>query len=71
VSVLHLQLLNTPQRSAFGMLRSIKITEKHYAPWVKSRQDALDADLKGANGWLTDLELPANDDVRPITAEKA
>jgi len=50
---------------------SIKITEEHYAPWVKSRQDALDADLKGANGWLTDLEMPANDNVRPITAKKA
>jgi len=25
--------------------RSIKITEKHYSPWVKSRQDALDKAL--------------------------
>jgi integrase/recombinase XerD len=48
---------------------SIKITEKHYNPWVKSRQDALDADLKGANGWLTDSQA-AKDNVRPI-ARKA
>ena len=25
---------------------STKITEKHYAPWVKSRQDALDRELE-------------------------
>jgi site-specific recombinase XerD len=35
---------------------SIKITEKHYSPWVKSRQDALDAALDGANGWLSEIE---------------
>lgn len=35
---------------------SIKITERHYSPWVKSRQDALDAALDGANGWLADLQ---------------
>jgi hypothetical protein len=34
----------------------IKITEKHYNPWVKSRQAALDAAVEGANGWLRDLE---------------
>ena len=26
--------------------RSVKITEKHYAPWVKTRQDALDRVLE-------------------------
>jgi integrase len=35
---------------------SIKITERHYSPWVKSRQDALDAALEGANGWLSEIE---------------
>jgi integrase/recombinase XerD len=35
---------------------SIKITERHYSPWVKSRQDALDAALDGANGWLSEIE---------------
>lgn len=35
---------------------SIKITERHYNPWVKSRQAALDAAVEGANGWLRDLE---------------
>ncbi len=35
---------------------SIKITERHYNPWVQSRQAALDAAVQGANGWLRDLE---------------
>jgi integrase len=35
---------------------SIKITERHYSPWVKSRQDALDAASDGANGWLSEIE---------------
>jgi integrase/recombinase XerD len=26
--------------------RSVKITEKHYAPWVKTRQDVLDRVLE-------------------------
>jgi integrase/recombinase XerD len=26
---------------------SIRITEKHYAPWVKTRQDALEEAVKG------------------------
>ena len=30
---------------------SIKTTEKHYAPWVKSRQDALEVAVKGT--WLS------------------
>lgn len=25
--------------------QSIKITEKHYAPWVRARQDQLEADV--------------------------
>jgi len=25
---------------------SLKVTEKHYAPWVKARQDQLEADLR-------------------------
>jgi integrase/recombinase XerD len=29
---------------------SIKTTEKHYAPWVKSRQDALEAAVKATWG---------------------
>ena len=31
---------------------SVRITEQHYAPWVKSRQEKLDADLEGA--WAQD-----------------
>lgn len=35
---------------------SVKVCEKHYAPWVKSRQDALDAAIKKT--WVR--ELPDN-----------
>jgi len=28
--------------------QSIKITQKHYAPWVKTRQDALDKEVSRA-----------------------
>ena len=31
---------------------SVKVTERHYAPWVKSRQDQLEADL--ARVWRKD-----------------
>ena len=36
--------------------KSIKITEKHYNPWVPERQKALDKAIKGANGWLKELQ---------------
>jgi integrase/recombinase XerD len=29
--------------------QNIKITQKHYSPWVKSRQDALDEEIRKAN----------------------
>jgi len=32
--------------------QSVRITEKHYAPWVRSRQEQLEADL--ANAWSQD-----------------
>src|ERR1700682_2699453 len=32
--------------------QSVRITEKHYAPWVRSRQEQLEADL--ANAWSRD-----------------
>ncbi len=32
--------------------QSARITEKHYAPWVRSRQEQLEADL--ANAWSRD-----------------
>src|SRR5207253_9862220 len=32
--------------------RSVRITEQHYAPWVRSRQEQLEADL--ANAWSRD-----------------
>jgi hypothetical protein len=32
--------------------QSVRITEKHYAPWVRSRQEQLEADL--ARAWSRD-----------------
>ena len=32
--------------------QSVRITEKHYAPWVRSRQEQLEADLESA--WKQD-----------------
>ena len=32
--------------------QSVRITERHYAPWVRSRQEHLEADL--ANAWKYD-----------------
>jgi integrase/recombinase XerD len=32
--------------------QSVRITEKHYAPWVRSRQEQLEADL--ASAWTRD-----------------
>lgn len=37
--------------------QSVRITEKHYAPWVRSRQEQLEADL--INAWKQDPELLA------------
>jgi integrase/recombinase XerD len=36
--------------------QSQKVTEKHYAPWVKSRQEQLEADVK--RSWETDPTVP-------------
>jgi hypothetical protein len=37
----------------------VRITEKYYAPWVRSRQEQLEADF--ANAWKQDPELFAID----------
>lgn len=50
---------------------SIKITERHYSPWVKSRQDALDAALEGANGWLSELQAAPRGNVRQMARAKS
>ncbi len=41
--------------------RSIRVTEKHYAPWVRSRQEQLEADVRQT--WTADI--PALDEERP------
>jgi len=35
--------------------KSIRITEKHYSPWVRSRQEALEVEMK--NAWKGDATL--------------
>ncbi len=45
---------------------SIRVTERHYNPWVKSRQAALDAEVEGTDGWLKEIEAPKTDKVVQI-----
>ncbi len=41
--------------------QSVRITEKHYAPWVRSRQEQLEADL--ARAWSRDPLVLSNGEV--------
>ena len=34
---------------------SVRVTEKHYNPWVRSRQEQLEADVR--NAWANDETL--------------
>lgn len=36
--------------------KSIKVTEKHYSPWIKARQDQLEADVRRI--WQEEEEIP-------------
>jgi len=44
--------------------QSIRVTEKHYAPWVRSRQDQLEADLERA--WSQDPVALLQDHATPL-----
>ena len=35
--------------------QSVRTTEKHYSPWVQSRQEQLEADVR--NAWANDATL--------------
>src|SRR6267142_5398809 len=35
--------------------QSVRITEKHYSPWIRSRQEQLEADVR--NAWANDATL--------------
>jgi integrase/recombinase XerD len=50
--------------------QDIKITQKHYNPWVKKRQEALDAAVADASGWLHELEQPEEANVVPMRRKK-
>jgi len=41
--------------------QSVRITEKHYNPWVRSRQEQLEADVR--NAWANDAALRKMDGV--------
>ena len=46
-------------------IRSVKVTEKHYNPWVRSRQEQLEADLERA--WSRDpLVLLETEAAQPL-----
>ncbi len=34
--------------------QSVRVTEKHYAPWVRARQEQLEADVRRVWGQLPD-----------------
>jgi hypothetical protein len=42
---------------------SVKITEKHYAPWVRERQEQMEADVRRA--WKADPILNRTISVQP------
>lgn len=47
--------------------RSVKMTEKHYLPWVKARQKQLTASVRRA--WFDDMKRPSLHLVPPSTAK--
>jgi len=49
--------------------QSVRITEKHYAPWVRSRQEQLEADL--ANAWSHDPLVLLQTEVHQRYTERA
>jgi hypothetical protein len=49
--------------------QSVRITEKHYAPWVRSRQEQLEADL--ARAWTRDPLVLSNGEVHAGTLPTA
>jgi integrase/recombinase XerD len=48
--------------------QSVRITERHYAPWVRSRQEQLEADL--VNAWSCDPVIAAQTGGTPQVHEK-
>ncbi len=46
---------------------SIRITEKHYAPWVRSRQEQLERDVRAT--WVP-VEVPADEGTKKEHVEK-
>ncbi|MBZ5636328.1 MAG: tyrosine-type recombinase/integrase [Acidobacteriia bacterium] len=47
---------------------SIRITEKHYSPWIRARQEQLEADLE--RSWITDPVVLAATKGTPEVHEK-
>lgn len=36
---------------------SIKVTEKHYSPWVRARQEQLEADIRHSWAWHSPVHI--------------
>jgi hypothetical protein len=54
--------------------QSVRITERHYAPWVKSRQEKLEADVERALAqdsiaFALSAEAPTSPPKRPMALE--
>jgi hypothetical protein len=49
--------------------QSVRITEKHYSPWAKSRQEQLEADLRRA--WKNDPLAQETEDTRYTAGTRA
>jgi integrase len=49
--------------------QSTKVTEKHYTPWVRARQEQLEADVRRT--WDTDILVPQNRGTRQVHKEVA
>jgi len=49
--------------------RSIKVTEKHYAPWVRARQEQLENSVRRA--WEKKLTLVDRDKGGPVSQPAA
>ena len=49
--------------------KSIKVTERHYAAWVRARQDQLEADVRKT--WDSDAAKPESSQTPSKTAKPA
>jgi integrase len=56
------------ERVAVLLGNSVRICERHYSPWVRSRQEQLESDMR--NAWANDSTLTQNGGTNPVQVEK-